>query len=466
MEKKNEVPMIYLKDLLFTALYQWKRILLTALVFAVLLGGINLTSSLISLNNQERLAQIERENKIRRDRYEAESTAMEMQVSHLLTSIQNQQVYLDNSPLMKMDPYNHFEGTMVVYVDTDYKINTNSIYQDPDPTHAIITAYQNLLLSDECMNDLGKILEADPLYMPELIQFDNNTGNSQNNSVLTTSSNLLTIHVKAADKELANDMIVALQTHINNNYASVKEKIGPHNVKILKKTVTPKVDPVLAQTQQTANAHQDQLMKDLNTIQEKQNKLTLPVIQNTSIAAVIKRAIGSALIGAALGIFLAVAVIWISHISSDKVYSRRALTNRTGLKLLGLLNAGHDDTVSHKLHHLEGRCNTDPEADAAVLAANIAIRCQDAKVLVLTGAVSCEARQVLVDALAKCAPQLTLINAQDIAQSAEALAQLAACDAVVLVEQCHISRYEIINHRISLIQDHNKQLLGCVLYGG
>ena len=180
----------------------------------------------------------------------------------------------------------------------------------------------------------------------------------------------------------------------------------------------------------------------------------------------IKRALGSSLIGAALGIFLALAVIWIAHISSDKVYSRRALANRTGLKLLGLLNAGHGDTVSHKLHHMEGRCNTDPEEDAVVLAANIANRCQNATSLILTGTVSCEARQLLADALSKCAPQLKLVNAQDIAQSAEALTQLAACDAVVLVEQCHVSRFETINHRITLIQDHGKQLLGCVLYGG
>lgn len=40
MGQERDTRMVYIKDLLFVALYQWRKILLVSLVFAVVLAGV------------------------------------------------------------------------------------------------------------------------------------------------------------------------------------------------------------------------------------------------------------------------------------------------------------------------------------------------------------------------------------------------------------------------------------------
>lgn len=461
MENRNNEHNVYLKDLVFAALHQWKKILIVAVIFAVLLGGFKGITGVTSLNDPDMLAQISQQNKIQKDRYDAEKAALAMQVSHLLTSIQNQQVYLDNSPLMKLDPYSHFEGTAVLYVDSGYKIQPGMTYQNPDPTSSIIAAYDNLLLSSTSLQKMADLIGVDALYLPDLVQLE--SAQSEDNYNDQMSQNLMIIHVKAATEEDANLILQVVTQQIKSNQKSISESISSHSLSTVEWTVTPKVDPELAEVQQNANMQMDQLMKDLNAVQEKQSLLTLPVYQGETVGAVLKQAVIFAVIGALAGTFLAVAVIWVYHCSTDKVFSIRTLADRTGVKIIGAL---YDGSAFQKLHIIEGRNITDPQVQAAMLATSIRNRLPENSSLLLTGAVAQEHRQVLIQALTAAIPGLQIISSQDITQSAEALEQLAICDSVVLVEQCMVSNYEGVNRRIELIRDHNKQLLGCVLYGG
>ena len=460
MENKANDHNIYVKDLIFAALHQWRKVLLVAILAALLLGSFKCVTGIISVKDPEALAQISLQNQIQKDRYEAEKSALALQVSHLLTSIQSQQVYLDSSPLMALDPYNHYEGTLVIYIDSNYKIQPGVTYQSPDYTHAAIAAYSSLLLSEESLDGLSEILNVDPLYLPELIKLGNKE--YTNDNLITTSDSLLIVRIKAATQEEAKMLLLAIEQQIKSFHPTINSQIGSHKLQNVERTVTAKVDTELAQIQQTANSQLDELMKDLNAVQEKQALLTLPVTQSDTVGAVLKQAALFAVIGAVAGTMLAAVVIWVHHCSSDRVFSARTLADRTNLKIIGTVAA---ETNVAKVYQWEGRCTASNEEQYPMLAVNVRNR-HTGGTLLLTGNVDPQRREALVQALIAAMPDAAIINAEDIKNSADALEQLSACEAVVLVEECNVSRYENVKQRISLIQDHNKPLLGCILYGG
>ena len=48
--------------------------------------------------------------------------------------------------------------------------------------------------------------------------------------------------------------------------------------------------------------------------------------------------------------------------------------------------------------------------------------------------------------------------------NAESLKKLPECDAVVLVEQCGVSKYSSVELEIEKIQDLDKKVIGCVVF--
>ena len=63
-------------------------------------------------------------------------------------------------------------------------------------------------------------------------------------------------------------------------------------------------------------------------------------------------------------------------------------------------------------------------------------------------------------------PQARITAAGSLLESPEALKALAECEAVVLVARCGSTRYNDILQQAEKIEDHGKQLIGCVLMDG
>ena len=186
------------------------------------------------------------------------------------------------------------------------------------------------------------------------------------------------------------------------------------------------------------------------------------VTQTTSVSGLVKQAIIFAVLGGVLGAFLTVCAVWVLHITSGKVYSDRTLRNRTGVKVIGCVSAGKKKGIDRKLHKLEGRNTAETESQYALLAVDIRCRMENAKHLLVTGSVEAEG---LVSALRQAIPGVQ-VSSGSILDSAAALEMLKACDAVLLVEQCGVSRYSQVDRQTEIICDYAKQLLGCVLLDG
>lgn len=461
MENRKNEHMIYLKDLLFAALYQWKKLLIAAVALAVVLGSIQGITGLIDLKDPDTLEAITKQNQIQQERYEAEVDSLEKQIETLRAQVRSQQEYLNNSLLMQLQPYGFYEASLVLYIDTDYQILPDMSYQSPNQTKAIVLAYESLLLGNDCLQTMADAMNTEPRYLKEMLTLEYSEESE------ATDANILRIVGRAATQEQAQQLLELLTGQVAELQKSISSSVAKHSYSIVEQATRKAFDLTLADQQKAENDRLTNLLSAQTAAQSSQAALTPPSLQSDSGKAVLKKTVIFAVIGGVLAVFFGVVILWVGHIASSKVYSCRTLADRTGIKLLGALPGKlPGNPIDRKLLQLEGRTLRDPQTQASMLALSIRNQSEGNTKLLLTGSTDAGARQVLVEALAKAMPQATLINAGDILEDVSALEALSGCDAVVLAEQCHASRYPDIDRRMELIRDNKKQLLGCVLYGG
>ncbi len=458
MRERNEEQVIYLKDLIFAVLYQWKKLLIVAVALAVLLGGFQFVTGIISLNDPDTLKEIKRQNEIQQERYEAEVASLKLQIETLRGQIRNQQEYLENSLLMQLEPYGYYEATLAVYVETDYLIQPEMAYQTPNKTQAIIRSYEALLLGNECLQAISDAMGTEPQYLKELLTIATSV-QSEN-----TDANIFSIVAKMPTEAEAQQLLDLLLAQIKLQQKSISASVGSHRYNVVEKATRSAIDLQLAERQKAENDRLTTLLTAQTNAQAAQGMLEPPVMQGASFGAITKKTVIFAVLGGVVAVFLSVVVIWICHIASNKVYSGRTLTNRTGAKILGALNANTaTNPIDKKLQAWEDRELSDPNAQAALLAMRIRSRCGGITKLLLTG--SADPKE-LYQALGQAMPEVQILKAGDILTDTAALEALANCEAAVLIEQCQVSRYQDVIRRMELICDHSKQLLGCVLLGG
>lgn len=461
MENRKNEHMIYLKDLIFAALYQWKKLLIAAVALAVLLGGFQGITGLIDLKNPEALEAITKQNQIQQERYEAEVDSLEKQIETLRAQVRSQQEYLDNSLLMQLQPYSFYEASLVLYIDTDYQILPEMSYQNPNQSHAVIKAYESLLLGNDCLQAMADAIGTEARYLKELLELEYNEESE------STDANVLRIVGKAATQEQAQQLLELLVGQVKLLQKSISSSVESHRYSIVEQATREAIDLDLADQQKAENDRLTTLLSAQTTAQASQAALTPPSLQSDSGKAVLKKTVIFAVIGGVLAVFLGVVTLWVCHIASSKIYSCRTLADRTGIKVLGALSGRlPKNPIDAKLLSWEGRALGDVQHQSQLLAVTIRSLGKDAKTLLLTGSTDPQSRQTLVQALTQALPGVQIENAEDILSSTGALETLDRCDRVVLVEQCHVSSYHDIDRRMELVADYGKQLLGCVVYGG
>ena len=175
-EKKEQV--IFVKDLLFAALYQWRKVLIAAVVFAVILGGVSFLDQQKDMKTAPSEADIQAAAEV-----EESKARLEKDLENTKKNLVNQKAYLANSPLMLMDPYGVYQASIEVTVQTDYQILPGMQYQNPDYTSAILRAYTVYLTGDEVINDIAASLSLESKYLTDIVSISNGGGDTRSISI-------------------------------------------------------------------------------------------------------------------------------------------------------------------------------------------------------------------------------------------------------------------------------------------
>ncbi len=451
MDNTTEENMIYLKDLVFVALRRWKSALVAAVALALILGGYKAVSGLKVIQNMDMATY---EAKVAQ--YESDKKVLEDTLANRQRDLNNQNEYLQNSVFMELDPYDHYQTKVSIYVETDYQILPDMSYQSPDKTGYILSAYCAKMTTTETLQILAQSVGTEPYYLSELYAV-----------ALPADSNTLVVTILYPTENGAKELLEQVMAQLSQVQQQIAQAIGQHEIRIMEQSVGQSTNLGLVDQQKQAQAHQQVLQTAVEEAETQISTLAVPAAPGTSTKEVVKKAVLFAVLGAIAGVALIVVCAWFGLIGSQKVYSVRALRNRTGVKSLGCIaEVLPRNPIDRYLLKLEGREISAPEERVKTLARDVCNRCDGVERLLITGDAGEAQRVFIVNVLTQEMPGVQVTDCGSILRSPEAVDALKASDKVLLVEQCGSSRYDNIVEQRQKIADYGKVLLGCILIDG
>ncbi len=443
-EKREQV--VFVKDLLFAALYRWRSMLAAALIGALLFGGV---AAFLSYQTARNLPSPE-EQQEELATYEEKKEALETQLEKDTALVTNQEKYIKDSLVMKMDPYCVYRAIIDLNVQTDYQILPGMTYQNPDDAGAILNAYQAYMSGDQVIEAVADDIGLESKYLWEMISLSNG-GSATRNLRITINYNSV---------EGAEQILDAFLGHLDQAQKKISQTVGEHTVQVVSTRVDQRIDLSITDQQNAAETRLENLRKQQASTEKALEKLQEPVFHNGLTG---KEIVVLVVLGGILGAGLIACVAWFKHLAGNLVYSPRTLINKTGLKILGCVP--HEETanpIDKWLKKTEGRTVDKDLTDVTM--ATIRNYSAPGQRLLLFGDCDLSLQEQLAQELKNSGIPAAAYGS--LLRSAQAQNALSEGDLVLLVEQCGVSRYSNIILSIELLEDLNKDLIGCVLLGG
>lgn len=466
-----------LKDLIFAILYKWKIIIVTAIAFAILLGGAKGILTYKNQSDPSSIAEMEQAYQEELAQYEAEQASYERELENISDNIISQQEYIENSVLMNLSPYDVCEARGDLFIKTDYEIMPGMAYQNVNYTDSILQAYQYIMTSGTFLESINPSSKIDTHYLQELISVErgrlstlspNGSGAALTNADISSLTNLLSIRVRHTNQEDAEKILNAMLEQLDSLHRQIAKDIGEHTVNVLNTSFSRTVDLSLSDRQKGELQRLEALRTSLNEKKTAMEELNKPSSVSSSNSASLRSALKYAVLGGVLGGFLIVFFICVCFLLSDKLYSPKELRNRFGAKILGTLPVSEKSKkgmIDRWLNHLEGRGNgNSAENEYELITANIQNYTDNIKTLLVSGCAASDSIVQVADYLKTHMPHIQIITGGNILQNVDAVQKLSECDSVVLVEQCNCSTYQSIELELEKVYDLKKEVIGFVVF--
>lgn len=468
---------IDLVALMVTLLHKLKPILLTAVVCAVLFGGVagvraakgGSTSAEEQKAYEQALDEYEQKKAdyaFEQKQYEQSTANNQQMQKQAQETLEQARDYAENSLLGKLNAYNVWTAQADVYVDA----------VDASRTAALLTAYSNQLTSGDALEQAAEAVNLQARYLTGVIAAKPQVSGTET----ITYSGVLTLRAYAADQVRAQAMLDAMLGQLNRLHDSISAAVGSHGVRVISTGISQGVSMELRAAQQENNADIQELHSQLVELQSVQQTLddnwnsTKSDWKNISEPALGGGAASSVakylLIGFLLGGVLACGVVVVRFLLDGMVYSASELNRSTGLPVLGALASDRTKKAGKldaKLYQMEGR--PDGSADAEMLclmAQTIRSRAPEAKNILVTGDLPADQLEALAAALQATEPLRgqSVTAAESILKAAATVPHVVAADAIVLAADCTVTRTDAVREQNEKIVRLGKQILGCIVY--
>ncbi len=355
-EDEEEISLV---ELMVQLLSGWKKILLLALIFALLLGGYRGVKGLRERSAAGGTAEAEEKYEADLEAYEAQKTMLENQIEATSESIQQNNTYQESSALMQLDPYNYAGASIVYYVNAHYTVDPNASVQPTDPTQSLVRAYGTSLQQADfyqyLSDSLKGALTAGNLQELVTIQTDPTTG-------------LVGIEVAAETLSQAETIEAAVKEYAASQQEGISTKIAAHDLQLLSSSSSSSsywvkngsaeaednaatlnaMGNSVAEKQQEFENKQTELNQKLEDLKKQADELEEPQPEGTGRG--LKRAVLKfLLIGFVLGGFLGCGWITLVMLLGDRFYDEEELQQRYGLSLLGSLRRFPEKGLMNRL---------------------------------------------------------------------------------------------------------------------
>ena len=302
---------INLRELAYYSLKKWRIIVIIAVVVALISGLCKLTS--------EQSSELDAATTVSSD---AIRNTLVQELTELQSNLNAQREYNDNSVIMKINPLNEYVGSFKIYVDSNYRINPSSSYQNADITNQLVLAYSSYLTSSEFYNYVFESttnnadLNDEARYLAELIHVSGDA-----------SASMVSVTCIGDSKERVQEFVDVVKQAVDDKYPEIRNVIGDHECSIILESLYSTVDRDLGENQK-ANL---QIVADCeNAVAAKQaeiDNLDESLKSNASSLSTVQivvKVIKEMIIGGILGAVLAMVVCLIMGVLSRKMWSRSA----------------------------------------------------------------------------------------------------------------------------------------------
>ncbi|MBR3053113.1 MAG: hypothetical protein IKG59_03190 [Firmicutes bacterium] len=449
---KNYEQEIDLKDLFFHLLYRWRSLLVAALIGAILLGAYQYLS--IELTHREgKRTKAEKQYAVELQEFRDKIKNARESVKTYTNLINEKNAYLDESVYMKLDAQKEW------YAFKTYSIRVDQAVLDAlpqglqeDPADRVAAVYVSTLKNGLDAEEMEALLGTGRReFIDELVGVGSDS-----------SANTITIWVIGNSEEDVVRQLAYFDDRINTVCAPKAQAVEAHTLTPMDEDVRKRIDENLTATQNSINQQLIEWQKALKAEQEALNDIEdkkEPVYSNH-----IKLYVA---IGFILGAFLLAAIYAVKYVMEGKLRSSGELSERFGLSVYGEYihsRARHPGKGLDKL--FEKWEFSHASRDEAVTAEIVALlgKQHNGKRVLLTGTASADKLLKLVQRLQPKLEGAVKLDAEgDLLDNQAALSGASQADAVVLVEEKHVSRTRSIEREAELLNMSSSKVGGCIV---
>lgn len=484
MEIKNGYEReVALRDLLWKVVFDWKRLIACAIIFAIVVMGWHYTKA----QEDYKLALAEYENQMlavetgEKDTVnEADFTAEELQQINDAKSLQSlldrSRVYMQNSIYMNLNAYKESVLIMEYYVDSDYTFNYTED-NSADYTDALVSAYENYATNSNLAQQMiDKLSLSDEIrYVEELISVD-----------ADLSGKSFSVEVAYPDASVLSDIAEVVKDSLDAQTPVFSKSIGSHSLKLLSEETTVRTDDKLINAQQDYQTMVNNYRNQLKTLKTGMSNAQLEALgdavideeetdegsmTNATPVEPVKPGFSTKylVLGFALGVILSAMWSVCQVLFAGRLQNTAEVFDVYGVRLFGSVQTASKktgiDAFLLKLKNRNRKQMTEDE-QLEMIASNIELVCKNDSLqqIYLTGSewekLDSQLRDKISEALSKTG--IKVMIGGNVCYDMKSMRSANEIHNVVLIEQVGVSAYKEIEQEIRLLGEQGVNVLGCV----
>lgn len=467
---------IPIMELIWKVVLNWKKIILCSIICAIIAITFGYVQELRTYRNSIGIS-----NEQATDEKKVESLSVqELQgiedAKVLVRRMADTREYMENSILMKIDPYQEAVLTLNYYVDLN-KSHADMSEADISISQDIVKAYKE---SIDCGVLAEYIIENSEIdcqnteYIQELVQ-----------TKAVEDSSVISVTMVYKDQNTLENIADVVEDGISMQMQNVSQNIDTHRLNLVSKFVSVRVDVSLAQNQRYYQDMMYSYQTELNGLKslmsaEQLKELngeglseddSLDDVQNSEMD-ILKPALNKKYMvlgflgGCVLAVIWAICRILLEH----RLQFATELTDGYDIRILGIFETAKSQSMLDKYLYRIKNLNTKQmsraeKLDSVCIQLELMCKKQNISNIFLTGTSICQMEDELLEMLKG---KLHSVNiececGECVCYNVESLKQMINIKNVVLVEKIGVSEYKDIEKEIKMIKEQDGRILGCLV---
>ena len=454
-------------DLLRYVMTKWRKIIIAALVCAILFGAYGFIKA-----PKTAAAVADSITEERKDELKGVGASIKQYeaIKH------SQEDYLTNSIYQNLDPFATKTIVLSYYIDNGYVRQFPVLEDNKDNTVPIVQKYVSVLQSSEFFKTLAKeVKDVEPSYYEEIIDFDLENQASGYCEIVIYGNN---------DKDLTRIAEIVKDT-ISEAKGEVEALYGAHTVKLASENKMNTVNIDIYDAQQATAGRAKTIDSEIAALKEPLSEEELSYLENEILATEDEKAEAQAkapeskldikmvVIGALLGIFAVVVFYAIKYMFSKKLRNAMELQTVFNVPILTSIEKQDENAkltkFDRKMNHKAidtGKTFDDISKMVDVVATQIKIvadKNEYKKIAIITNGLDSYYEGIIDTLIKETSKNIEVVNVKDILVDTKELLSMSNASAAVLVEQLSVSKYDDIQERMKLCKEYNIDIIGSIV---